>query len=1514
MRKLVEPPLGRLGIIADSIHYTGYLEDDNDVLSDISFYAYGDDGTEDEVDVCHSMKKTVDRFTPRDVKNFKLARKSVNRVRDSEEQVLKKTQKGRKSRIETSDEQSTSGTDAESDQDVCEKTYSLVRRQKKSSKLRDDASSFDDSEGDVTVQRSKKFLETRPKRRGSGPVYTESDSGSRGEKVSDSKIKEEYLLDSIDVREADAVVGGAAVQAFQRRKKLCKAADLNAAREKVSKENTKGYLEMKLKTGKKGYLKSKDHSAMKGIHTNRLEDNSSDLETSPKTCSRKSSKKVLVKEETLSKDDVGLVRAEFSGEGNSTAVMGKSPSSTGHTVKHREMKHERFSGSISAGKWEGSNQRLVVRSTKKASKDFCVSLDSMVDHQRHAVEKVCDNGVAGEEVSSGVTEGAEGNQECIPDKNGNANVAITKVGWVMCDSCKKWRCIPASLIDVIESTNCRWFCNDNPDKRFANCSIPQEKTNKEINRELNLSEVSFCEEGDEKHPEIDSKSINGLEHQSQPSTWTLIKHNIFQHRGRKSETLDEQMVCTCKPPDDGSLGCGDDCHNRMLNIECVSQTCPCGDACSNQQFQRRSYKKVNRFRCGKKGFGLQVLEDVSKGAFIIEYVGEVLDVAAYEARQKQYALEGQKHFYFMTLSGSEIIDACYKGNLGRFINHSCEPNCTTEKWMVNGEVCIGLFAIRDLEKGEEITFDYNFVRLCGAAAKKCLCGSRDCRGFIGGDPTTPQSVVQSDSDEDDPEPIMIEESSEDESRIEDSKIVTHRKRVEKIEANPPLELRSKEKNWMHNEASERLDASSKQAKIKASIKAPVSANVKKLTIEIYGGHFEGVEEELNKLIDENGGLCKGQPEVATSYLKLLVRTAFSSSDTSSGEGSRSTRDLSLVLDALLKTQSRAILLEVLSRNGSQIMHKIVKQSRMDYKRTPIIRKILKVLEFLAVRRILTIEQINAEPTRSGAESIKDAIFQLCRHPDTEVQNMARHFEGKYFKSSSQKPLRRGQRLSSDLSKWRLFPKQTQQAISGAVAASEDEPTRKRRRPNRWDQPSQEVLDTTLAGGLPQSFWPFNANNLLAGGHQSNGSNQCIRQIESAAADELGAMHPGPPSFPAVDNTEAAHIATGVVSGIPVEQLRTSSTMGYISQQGICIGIPVSQFQGGGTPGLDFPYMPQTSTNIPKANHPLVGQTSPFRSNVDAQESQQQHELEMESTGKVGEELKVTFGISHSQFFQQMHGIFGSAFHPWQLQALMAPHAWGPFMSGDARIRDLGFVNDTGKQSNEYHASEGTSNIPVEPSVARGYRQEAEPLAPVLSPPLHPPPPPPPSRPFTYPSPSVQAPKRMNTRPYIGNNDPERSNVPYQQLKSSCWKPQNWNTPRWPKFPGGNKYRNPGFRREFSHTQRFNRQNFVRQGQGPPRSNTKWEESSSWRQSDKNWGSFHAQGVTHEESMEVEGVGGCNEPYGHSFQYSANPSGSMPLERPWGYKEEYHNEDCSNYSGEFPQERVHNTSTSWGVHN
>ena len=60
---------------------------------------------------------------------------------------------------------------------------------------------------------------------------------------------------------------------------------------------------------------------------------------------------------------------------------------------------------------------------------------------------------------------------------------------------------------------------------------------------------------------------------------------------------------------------------------------------------------------------------------------------------------------------NEVIDPTIKGNLARFINHSCDPNCISEKWHVLGETAIGIFARRDISKDEELSFDYKLFIL-----------------------------------------------------------------------------------------------------------------------------------------------------------------------------------------------------------------------------------------------------------------------------------------------------------------------------------------------------------------------------------------------------------------------------------------------------------------------------------------------------------------------------------------------------------------------------------------------------------------------------------------------------------------------------------------------------------------------------------------------------------------------------------------------------------------------------------
>lgn len=188
--------------------------------------------------------------------------------------------------------------------------------------------------------------------------------------------------------------------------------------------------------------------------------------------------------------------------------------------------------------------------------------------------------------------------------------------------------------------------------------------------------------------------------------------------------------CSCEVTND-EPGCLDSCINRHMFVECEHKLCPCGRQCQNRRFQKKMYAKHKVHYMGPKGFGLLAAEKISKGSFIIEYCGEVLNDAQTKERLKEYS--GASNFYLLTLTQSETIDATKKGALARFINHSCHPNAESQKWQVNGQMRMGLFAKRDIDKWQEISFDYQFQRF-GVKKQRCYCGASNCRGFLGAKP------------------------------------------------------------------------------------------------------------------------------------------------------------------------------------------------------------------------------------------------------------------------------------------------------------------------------------------------------------------------------------------------------------------------------------------------------------------------------------------------------------------------------------------------------------------------------------------------------------------------------------------------------------------------------------------------------------------------------------------------------------------------------------------------------------
>ena len=175
--------------------------------------------------------------------------------------------------------------------------------------------------------------------------------------------------------------------------------------------------------------------------------------------------------------------------------------------------------------------------------------------------------------------------------------------------------------------------------------------------------------------------------------------------------------------------------------ECDPSACPGGKNCQNQRFQKLLSPPLFSFYAHGKGWGLKSKKEIKKGDFVIEYVGEVIDDNEFQRRLKAKQEAGDDAYYFLSLDNSRMIDAGPSGNLARFINHSCQPNCITQKWSVSNDIRVGIFATSDIPAGAELTFNYQLDCAIDVAnnneAKRqqpCHCGAPNCGGFIGAKP------------------------------------------------------------------------------------------------------------------------------------------------------------------------------------------------------------------------------------------------------------------------------------------------------------------------------------------------------------------------------------------------------------------------------------------------------------------------------------------------------------------------------------------------------------------------------------------------------------------------------------------------------------------------------------------------------------------------------------------------------------------------------------------------------------
>jgi len=130
------------------------------------------------------------------------------------------------------------------------------------------------------------------------------------------------------------------------------------------------------------------------------------------------------------------------------------------------------------------------------------------------------------------------------------------------------------------------------------------------------------------------------------------------------------------------------------------------------------------------GRGVFATRNIKKGERLIEYLGDRVSHAEADRRYESKD-ENDSHTFLFIVDSKTVIDAGVDGNDARFFNQSCDPNCesTVEKRRVF------IDALRDIESGEELTYDYQIYREEGDPDNieevfACRCGSPKCRGTM----------------------------------------------------------------------------------------------------------------------------------------------------------------------------------------------------------------------------------------------------------------------------------------------------------------------------------------------------------------------------------------------------------------------------------------------------------------------------------------------------------------------------------------------------------------------------------------------------------------------------------------------------------------------------------------------------------------------------------------------------------------------------------------------------------------
>ncbi|CAB1319573.1 unnamed protein product [Coregonus sp. 'balchen'] len=239
--------------------------------------------------------------------------------------------------------------------------------------------------------------------------------------------------------------------------------------------------------------------------------------------------------------------------------------------------------------------------------------------------------------------------------------------------------------------------------------------------------------------------VNGVDSDSCPDNYKYVPDSCVTSPINIDKDITHLQHCVCTDDCSSntcmcaqlSLRCWYDKEGRLplefcqkeppVLFEC-NHACSCWRSCRNRVVQNGLRARLQLYKTQRMGWGVRALQDIPQGTFICEYVGEIITDAEADGRENDS--------FLFTLDNKvgdvHCIDARLFGNIGRFINHLCEPNLLAVRVFTMHQDLrfprIAFFSSKPIQSGDQIGFDYgdHFWKV-KSKYYSCQCCSPKCR-------------------------------------------------------------------------------------------------------------------------------------------------------------------------------------------------------------------------------------------------------------------------------------------------------------------------------------------------------------------------------------------------------------------------------------------------------------------------------------------------------------------------------------------------------------------------------------------------------------------------------------------------------------------------------------------------------------------------------------------------------------------------------------------------------------------